>query len=974
MRHVCGAGDGGSNGGDGSGREPSDDGSSRASADEDNRSRSGDSDSGGAAFDGDDGDGAGCYGGSGGDSSSDDDEGHGRRGLPGDSSDSAREEGGAWTCGGMSGSESGASEGCPSAEGGGSAGPGGDFDDNYLRRFESWGDPGGPLDAAHREIFAFLAVVSCGAGMSTLHATAMLQYCHGLGGKGSLLPLTIDGCWAVVKAYHRAQTSKRASKKHELAIPNDVRELMAGGVAAAATHVSFQCEDIVQQLVGIMRSPSWAPGQVALGYEASPVYGDYCHGERMLRAQRQVGWEHGVLACTVFIDALAIDKGGFISDTGCHVTLANVRRRYRHDNTAKAPLCVMPSVDVTPSFRKRAPYTRFKRALLQWALQKIFEPANEFNKRGGMILRVPGGAYVHFKRFLLLNLSADSPQAMQVAMTGSACWECEAPASVFGDDVIIAARRSPATNDAQREAFRLIINSGARDGSIPAAREDAAARGVELLLLSGLRTPEGMDPCWNLYGPSLTRDHVFGGLYAGRLHLFDEGLAVIVLKTGLKMCVRSWEKKNPLPRDATDKRRETYAGVMRNYAHGQVDAAVMQIARERSRCSNVELEGIGPFLHFNHGLTEFIHKDRRLNATRYVPGVRLLMVALRSSPLLSGREKKEYFRVCELLFEVQQSLSRPLSKERWRDVQSLFVEFRLAVLALHRPLSKSKGKHVKIHMIEHVVEATAQLGYWADEKRDENALAQFFKKQASRTNGRESRVEQTAAVACRLKRLEDVCGWHGIAESLRITWRAHPHAETGAFDIHDPDAVMLGAGEECDAATMRTWAPEAFGMMLHQRVPGHGDFVYSKSVKLNIRNHAKEANEDDSHVPVTLRNYRAFHGHPWVDVIKYACEGDGGRDELHFGRCVCFARDPAGVHHMGLQIYTFERGAALEDGTMEPLRLSEVKKAASYTLMPISSLHSGALVIKDPNRNDGLHVAILAPREARELRHVNGWA
>ena len=119
---------------------------------------------------------------------------------------------------------------------------------------------------------------------------------------------------------------------------------------------------------------------------------------------------------------------------------------------------------------------------------------------------------------------------------------------------------------------------------------------------------------------------------------------------------------------------------------------------------------------------------------------------------------------------------------------------------------------------------------------------------------------------------------------------------------------------------------------------------------------------------------RAFHGHPWVDVIKYACEGDGGRDELHFGRCVCFARDPAGVHHMGLQIYTFERGAALEDGTMEPLRLSEVKKAASYTLMPISSLHSGALVIKDPNRNDGLHVAILAPREARELRHVNGWA
>jgi hypothetical protein len=42
-------------------------------------------------------------------------------------------------------------------------------------------------------------------------------------------------------------------------------------------------------------------------------------------------------------------------------------------------------------------------------------------------------------------------------------------------------------------------------------------------------------------------------------------------------------------------------------------------------------------------------------------------------------------------------------------------------------------------------------------------------------------------------------------------------------------------------------------------------------------------------------------------------------------------------------------------------------------MMPLSSLHTGALIIKDPNRADSSHYAILAPREARELHVQNGW-
>ena len=76
---------------------------------------------------------------------------------------------------------------------------------------------------------------------------------------------------------------------------------------------------------------------------------------------------------------------------------------------------------------------------------------------------------------------------------------------------------------------------------------------------------------------------------------------------------------------------------------------------------------------------------------------------------------------------------------------------------------------------------------------------------------------------------------------------------------------------------------------------------------------------------------------------------------------------------MGLRLYTFGRAPDRGPTSMEPLHLAPEDKAASYIMMPLSSLHTGALIIKDPNRADSSHYAILAPREARELHVQNGW-
>ena len=191
------------------------------------------------------------------------------------------------SCGSVTSSEGAGEE---SSDGGSSSGSDrssdgafSDSGDDYLLRFEAWGQPKGPLDPAHREIFEFLAVISTGAGMSALHATTVLRYCRSLGGRGALLPVTITACWSALRSHHREHTDGIPGTIHRMPIPDTVRAMMPGGVEGADTHAEFECEHIISQLVGILRSPAWMKGHVALGYEESDAYGDYCNGERMAR-------------------------------------------------------------------------------------------------------------------------------------------------------------------------------------------------------------------------------------------------------------------------------------------------------------------------------------------------------------------------------------------------------------------------------------------------------------------------------------------------------------------------------------------------------------------------------------------------------------------------------------------------------------------------------------------------------------------
>ena len=180
-----------------------------------------------------------------------------------------------------------------------------DDDAEYLTRHTDWGRPDQDLSPAQLGIFSFLALVTRGEGMSGAAAKSVLGYVRGLGGEGALLPATVRSCWRTVRAYHGARTTGRRRKTHRLAVPDGVRAFLPDG---QPDHVEFECEDIVTQLIGILRSPVWEEGEIALGYEPGYEYADYCHGERAKRAQDAVGRNKGVLFFTMFVDGLNIDK------------------------------------------------------------------------------------------------------------------------------------------------------------------------------------------------------------------------------------------------------------------------------------------------------------------------------------------------------------------------------------------------------------------------------------------------------------------------------------------------------------------------------------------------------------------------------------------------------------------------------------------------------------------------------------------
>ena len=144
--------------------------------------------------------------------------------------------------------------------------------------------------------------------------------------------------------------------------------------------------------------------------------------------------------------------------------------------------------------------------------------------------------------------------------------------------------------------------------------------------------------------------------------------------------------------------------------------------------------------------------------------------------------------------------------------------------------------------------------------------------------------------------------------------------------------------------------------------------LYSPSLNLTLANKQLSRKDPRRLVLQTLRAMNKFHGKPTRDNIKAEIAQDNGNSRYYFAQCEAFFQDRKGRTYVRLRWHD-QSGPDIIDVPVLQLRLKlrPHDQPRSYSILPASCIHNGALVIA----NGGHHYAIMSPRELREYVSFN---
>ena len=121
-------------------------------------------------------------------------------------------------------------------------------------------------------------------------------------------------------------------------------------------------------------------------------------------------------------------------------------------------------------------------------------------------------------------------------------------------------------------------------------------------------------------------------------------------------------------------------------------------------------------------------------------------------------------------------------------------------------------------------------------------------------------------------------------------------------------------------------------------------------------------------VLTTLRAKKCFQGRPTNDFVKVEVEEDDGKGRLYFAKCEAFFRDFRGELYVGLR-WLDQAGPCVLNSTVRlpRLKLRPNTNPRSYSVLPASAIHNGALLITV----DDFYWGVMSPREQEEYVRVN---
>ena len=171
--------------------------------------------------------------------------------------------------------------------------------------------------------------------------------------------------------------------------------------------------------------------------------------------------------------------------------------------------------------------------------------------------------------------------------------------------------------------------------------------------------------------------------------------------------------------------------------------------------------------------------------------------------------------------------------------------------------------------------------------------------------------------------------------------------------------------------TSRVWLGKAIHRdTLSGVLAWHEPVLFSPSMKLTLVDRQRSANEPKRLVLITLRSMPNFRGKATRDNVKVEVEDGEGNPQFYFAQCEAFFEDANGHVFVGLRWYDHvnQNGDSVDATVLLPrLKLRPLEKTRSYSVLPASCIHNGALIIAGDNH----HWAVMSPREQKEYESFN---
>jgi hypothetical protein len=183
----------------------------------------------------------------------------------------------------------------------------------------------------------------------------------------------------------------------------------------------------------------------------------------------------------------------------------------------------------------------FREALRHHQLKAIRKCLEDFNLKGGAIVKLQSGKIVYFARAVLLAIYADHPAAVKCSLTGSACPACYTQRTVMSEAPGPTGLQLRTEDNMSNRRRRLLQQheSGAT-GAKQEAQKRARRVGVKLRQQNGWSQREG--GTW-IFGPNPVKDNIYQCLPQVTLHGMDEGLTAKLCRGILALALHYGEEK-----------------------------------------------------------------------------------------------------------------------------------------------------------------------------------------------------------------------------------------------------------------------------------------------------------------------------------------------------------------------------------------------------------------------------------------------